>query len=232
MWANKKNNTGFTIVETLIALSVSGVLFISVAALISGQVSRNQAKQAADTIEIFTRDVLNDVSTGYYPETGDNFGCTDTGASAPNVSSGGSTTRGANATCVFAGKKITFKNTEMQVDTVVALTRTQTLTNPATQLSTVDGLQETLKYPYGVRRSGPDEVYYVLNKLLSPTSAQEYSFVGGSQNVSVVDSANTSSSAGFVLCFDNGGNFAKLTIGARNGATATVQQGVSACTES
>jgi type II secretory pathway pseudopilin PulG len=229
MWANKKNNTGFTIVETLIVLAVSSAMFFSIAALVSGQVTRNQSRQAANSIEIYVRDALNDVSTGYYPETGANFTCSDTGGAAPSVSNGGAITRGSNATCVFAGKKITFKANEIDIDTVVALAKVPTITAPNNQLKVVDGLRETKPYPYSVRRTaGTDRVYYVLNKLISPTTAQETSFISGSQAVSVVKPDNTTNATGFIVCFDNN---ARLTLGAGGSADAKIEQGVASCAE-
>jgi type II secretory pathway pseudopilin PulG len=234
MWANKKNNTGFTIVETLIVLAVSGALFVSVATLVAGQVGRNQASQAANSIEIYARDVLNDVATGYYPEIGQNFTCTNTGGTAPSIGLGGAA-RGNNPVCAFAGKRIVFKADQMEIDTMVAFASRNTITN-VNQLAAVDTptatLREVVNYPFSATRTGGDKTYYVLNRLISPSAAQETVFTGSLQGVNVVNTANASSAGGFKLCFDNGSETTGMLLGAKNGTNVEIVRRDTVCAES
>ena len=90
---------GYTIVETLIYLGVTSLLFASAAILISGQQARTEYNQTIREIESYITDINNDISTGYYPTTG--VGCTSTGG-VPTVSGGGSL--GSNGGCLFLGR--------------------------------------------------------------------------------------------------------------------------------
>ncbi len=75
-------STGYTIVETMIFLAVSSLMFISAMILINGRQSRAEFIQAVRVFEANLRDVANDVSTGYYANTtqaGDKIGYTIAG---------------------------------------------------------------------------------------------------------------------------------------------------------
>ncbi len=96
---------GFTIIETLIVLTVSSVLFFSVMNMLSGRQGRVQFSQGMRELESQIGDLLNDVSTGFYPNI-PGLKCTaDHVNNKPQLSivgSGDST--GLNGDCVFAGK--------------------------------------------------------------------------------------------------------------------------------
>lgn len=100
---------GFTIVETMIFLAVSGAMLIIGFAFFSGVSNRNQFALSMRDIESYFQDVANDVSAGFYP-TGD-VKCTpnpatDSTASSPPTFSpklpGGE--QGTNTGCVTLGK--------------------------------------------------------------------------------------------------------------------------------
>ncbi len=90
---------GYTIVETLIYLAVTGSLFVSAAVLISGQQNKTEFSQAVREVESYIIDISNDISTGYYPST--NVGCTF-GPAGPVL--GGSRDLGTNGDCLFLGR--------------------------------------------------------------------------------------------------------------------------------
>jgi len=105
-----RNRGGFTIVETLMVLGVTTVIFVSAIGSISDRQNRIQFSQGMRDITSTISDILNDVSTGYFPTTP---GLTCTAAAnatnpAPvfgyNASIGDTT--GAKKDCVFAGKVI------------------------------------------------------------------------------------------------------------------------------
>jgi type II secretory pathway pseudopilin PulG len=56
---------GYTIIETLIFLAVSGAMVVSVMILISGQQGRTEFIQTVRNFEAEVQDIANDVSTGY-----------------------------------------------------------------------------------------------------------------------------------------------------------------------
>lgn len=99
-------NKAYTIVEALIFLAVSGVLFAAVATSISGQQTRAQFNQGVRDFESRLLDLANDVSTGYY-QSNNNFGCTSNPADV-EVSWVASKERGTNNGCILAGQALQF----------------------------------------------------------------------------------------------------------------------------
>lgn len=119
---------GFTVMETLIVLAVTGGLFIAIAATLAGRQQRTQFEQGINDIRAQIQQVINDVGTGFYPNT-NNFRCT-AGALGPSLVSG-STGQGENTGCIFIGKVMLFNIAgsdpeEYQVFTVAGLQRTST----------------------------------------------------------------------------------------------------------
>jgi type II secretory pathway pseudopilin PulG len=90
---------GYTIVETLIYLAVTGALFVSAAVLISGQQAKTEFTQTIREIESFITDVNNDISTGYYPSTGD-IACQHGPVVTPSADEG----IGTQGSCLFLGR--------------------------------------------------------------------------------------------------------------------------------
>lgn len=223
MWANKNN--GFTIVETLIFLAVSSVLFVSTSVLISGQIERYRTQDAAVQLEVLGRDFVNDVTTGYYPEIGDNISCTDTTTGV---------NRGTNTGCVLAGKRITFNQTTNTVvaTPVVTGVLTASLTNTG-QLTPLTRLNETKNYPSNITNLTGARTFYVLNTVFNPVIDANSDFVGGGQNVRVyaVNGVNLvpTTSANGKICFSNGKNRSSLTIGEAGGLTAKSQLKDTSC---
>lgn len=104
-----RHSGGYTIVETLIFLAVSGALFISAVTVISGRQGRTEFTSAARDFEAQIQDIANDVSTGYYanPALGSNFlKCSAPLNSALIIGSGNGDTQGANTGCIFIGKTL------------------------------------------------------------------------------------------------------------------------------
>lgn len=96
---------GFTIVETLIVLAVSGFLFAAIAASISGRASSAEFTQSIQNVQSQVRQAISEVSTGYYPNSG-NFSCQRNGIGLKfsNVSR----EQGSNQDCIFLGKVLQF----------------------------------------------------------------------------------------------------------------------------
>ncbi len=117
MWANK-NQTGFTIVETLIVLSITGLLFLMTMLLVRGQINNFQSKDAVTQLETALRTTLNDVSNGYYPDKG-KLSCTlGLPVSASVDVAGGNV--GTSTDCVYAGKSITFDTDKIVIKTLAS----------------------------------------------------------------------------------------------------------------
>lgn len=98
--------SGYTIVEVIIFLAVSGMLFVSATTLISGQQRRTEFSNAVREFEIRLLDIVNDVETGYFPAG--NYRCTAGISSSPVVTAAATGAQGTNDTCIFAGKAVQF----------------------------------------------------------------------------------------------------------------------------
>lgn len=99
---------GYTIVEVMIFLAISGALFASAVILLGGQQQKTEFTQAIQEINSQIQDALNDVATGYYPYVS-NFQCVAVGSSGPpTISSGGTNTQGTNEGCTFLGRVMHF----------------------------------------------------------------------------------------------------------------------------
>jgi hypothetical protein len=96
---------GYTIVEVMIFLVVTGALLVSALALFNGQHRRTQYTQAIREMDSQIRAIANEVQSGYYPNLG-NVQCTVSGSgpSLQNVT----TAKGSNQSCIFLGRVIQF----------------------------------------------------------------------------------------------------------------------------
>jgi Tfp pilus assembly protein PilE len=125
MWRER----GYTIIEVMIFLAVSGALFGAAMSLVSGQQERVRFSQGMRDIDSKIQDVINDVSTGYFP-TSKNIKCTNNNASqqlviaaaAPAAANGDV---GQNKDCILLGKVLHFspgnKKELMNIYSVVGL---------------------------------------------------------------------------------------------------------------
>lgn len=114
-----RGSSGFTIIEVLIVLAVTGFLFIGAALLIAGRQAQTEFNQAIRQVQTQIQQVINDVATGYYPNT-NSLQCT-AGPTGPNLSPG-STDQGANAGCIFVGKALQFDVAETSPEQFAVLT--------------------------------------------------------------------------------------------------------------
>jgi prepilin-type N-terminal cleavage/methylation domain-containing protein len=104
-----RNNLGFTIIEVLIVLAITGGLFISAATMISGRTAKTQFEQAVNQMTGQIRQQINDVSSGFYPNS-NNFICAPNAAGNAVAITAASTTdnQGTNDGCIFLGKTLYF----------------------------------------------------------------------------------------------------------------------------
>jgi type II secretory pathway pseudopilin PulG len=206
-----KNARGFTIVETLIVLAISAGLFVAIAATLSGRQNRTQFEQSIQEIKSQIQQVINDVGSGFYPDT-NNFKCA-AGGSGPILTSGAST-QGENTGCVFLGKVMQFgvattNPEQFRVYTLAGLqknaagdevtTYAESLPKviaPSTSSPSTPDASETKKLLYGLTTlsmnygSGPTDIGAVafVNSLAQYSSG---SIVSGAQQVQVVPVNNT-----------------------------------------
>jgi prepilin-type N-terminal cleavage/methylation domain-containing protein len=99
-----RKQQGFTIIETLIVLTISAGLFASAALLVGGEQNKVAFTQGINQIQQQIQQTINQTSSGYYVNAG--FSCTASGT-GPNIASGADG-QGTNKGCVFLGKAMEF----------------------------------------------------------------------------------------------------------------------------
>jgi len=97
---------GFTVIEVLIVLAITGALFVSAAVAISGRQNQTAFDQAIRQVQSQVQQTVNEVAAGYFPNKA-SFQCT-AGGSGPLLSAG-SAGQGTNSGCIFLGKAMQFK---------------------------------------------------------------------------------------------------------------------------
>lgn len=146
--------SGYTIVEVMIFLAISGALLMAAMVMLSGQQAKTEFAQAARDFESRIRDIINDVSVGYYPNDG-NIKCEAGPAGVILSTSSGEL--GTNAQCIFVGKVIQFAPKlnpgSVRIYTVAGLR--QTALGPGS-LREVNSLEEAV--PKIIAREGGDPV--------------------------------------------------------------------------
>jgi len=98
---------GFTLIEVMIVLAVTGLLFATTAALLAGKQNQTAFDQAIRQIQSQIQQNSNEVAIGFYPNVG-NIKCT-AGGSGPSISNATGTAQGANTGCIFLGKAMQFR---------------------------------------------------------------------------------------------------------------------------
>ncbi|MDQ2973686.1 MAG: hypothetical protein M3Q79_04375, partial [bacterium] len=102
---------GYTILEVMIFLAISGLIFVSAAAGVNGRQQRVQYTQSIRDFEGQMEDVLNDVAAGYYPApTGFECRALGGGNPRPDFTTAGGTPdeHGGSDDCISVGKAVLF----------------------------------------------------------------------------------------------------------------------------
>ena len=148
---------GFTIVETLIVLAVTGALFLSAAALINGKEARTEFTQSIQSVQSQLQETINEVQSGYYPSEG-NFTCS--AASGVLQFTNSRNGQGTNKGCVFIGKVIAFlpasgnNDQQFQIYTVVGLQKDSS----GAEVSSLNDATAVVLAPNSVVPNVPNEV--------------------------------------------------------------------------
>jgi len=98
-------SSGFTIIEVLIVLAVTALLFLGAAALISGRASQTEFDQSSRDFQQQIQNAISQIESGKYNNTDEN--CTVSGASL-SFSGNNGNTQGTDDTCIFIGSVLQF----------------------------------------------------------------------------------------------------------------------------
>jgi type II secretory pathway pseudopilin PulG len=101
-----RNYRGYTIVEVMLFMAISGLMFVLAANFISGKQSKAEFKQGLNDLNSQLQTTINDVSNGFYPSN-NSFTCTaGTGVGSDISIVPIAAQQGSNKGCVFLGKVI------------------------------------------------------------------------------------------------------------------------------
>lgn len=126
---------GFTIVESMIVLGVTAILFISMATLVSGRQNHTRFQAAVVDLVSEIQTQINQVSTGYYPSLND-FSCTVSGDTIRIEELDAQL--GTNSGCTYLGRAMMYGSSpgsdpdEYRIHTIVGLRRTGSGGEPTT----------------------------------------------------------------------------------------------------
>jgi prepilin-type N-terminal cleavage/methylation domain-containing protein len=99
---------GFTILETMIVLAVSGILAVSAILLVGGRQNKVEFQTAINDLTQQIQQVINETASGYYPNN-KSFNCSANPGTAPSIAAG-TNGQGTNSGCLFVGKALRFGN--------------------------------------------------------------------------------------------------------------------------
>ncbi len=102
-----RRRNGYTILEVLIFIAVSSLMFIIAITAVGGRQQQVQFAQATKEFDAKIRDTINDVTTGYYP-TNETVSC-GLSAGVVEIKPGTGQSIGTNSDCIYVGKVIQFQ---------------------------------------------------------------------------------------------------------------------------
>lgn len=151
---------GFTIVEMMVVLAVTGGLFVAIAATLSGRQQSNEFTQAVQDVRSQIQQTITQVQSGFYTGQGD-FMCMDNGSEAVITPSVGSQGLGTNHDCVFLGNVVQAKTDELVIYPIagrrVATTLAESGATPIVTTDVNDAAIYTLKYGLTVAKMAYDD---------------------------------------------------------------------------
>lgn len=215
---SKMADAGFTIVEVLIVLAVTGLMFVSAALLINGRQNKTMFMSAVNDFRQQLQQIINQTQSGYYGGTTINCQSSSTGPNLTVTSSDGS--------CIFLGSVLQFTTGSgtFKIVPVIGnrLYNGQEVSNlsQAYPTAATDAAQtDTLEYGLTVASASPTNSLAVISSLASYGTCGGASVClnSGSQSFGLYDGSNLSnlsSAASAYICVNSGttSQSAKLTI--------------------
>ena len=175
---------GFTIVETLIVLAVTSMLFVVAATMISGRQAKTEFQVGSRDIQTKVQQVINETKSGYFG-TDSSTDCSLNSTPPPGLAFTSTGNLGARGNCIFIGKALIFSEDTLAVYPLAGLRQSAgvDVTNPIAAKATVipDSI-EKYTLPYGMKFVG--------------LQVDTAGYNGGTQGFSVLSSFGTTVSLG------------------------------------
>jgi hypothetical protein len=170
--SRRADASGYTIVEALIFIVVSGLILIAAVAVVGGRQGQVQFEQGVRDLDADIRAVINDVATGYFPDAA--FDCTNTPGDNVSIIVPGTGSQGSREACVFAGKAMAIDSLTGYSVVPLAGARMpigQQLSITTSKLTPIDALTTNAQTSWGLEITG------VVDSTGSPISY--LAFLGG-----------------------------------------------------
>lgn len=189
------HNRGYTILEVLIFLAISGFILVSALVVVNGRQEQVQYQQAVREIDSSIRAAVSDVSNGFFPRT--DFSCSNDAGSLVIASNGSA--QGSRQDCVFAGKAIVPGENQITYTTIAGLRPSlgQASNINDADLTPVTGtpvnLDNILTNPWGLRLvsftdQNGDDLTYIAYISSFGSQSQSGQLDSGTQSVSLYKS--------------------------------------------
>lgn len=211
------NSRGYTIVETMIFLAVSGIMFLIAANFVSGKQGKTEFRESMDDINTQVQQVINDVSNGFYP-SGENFTCSAVGANPPTIVAGAGK-QGTNKNCTFIGKVIQFgvNGTNGSGFNVYSIAGRQYAPSPPAASPNTD-------VPINFAQAKPSVIYNLGPPLVDVTDKRQLRWAA--QATKVTNAGLATSGIGFFTSFGNYDAGGSLKSGSQSVVTVTIPGGL------
>lgn len=232
---------GYTIIEVMIVLAVSGVMFIIAASFINGKQEQAAFAQGSNDAASKLQNLIEDIADGHYSDVPVQCAATGGGLTASATASGN---QGESSACVFLGKMLRFYDpaggTNRDTYDVYSIAAARGITSfPNPQISAIDGLVSQSVIPQSLRvkrmtvrpASGPSLNIYNIGFLqgLGQVDSATGSYLTGAQQPIQLVYANPGNSLGdfsgtnikpaqaVTICLTDDTRYAQILIGAVGG---------------
>ena len=101
-----KQPLGYTIIEVMIVLAISGVMFLIASTVIGGKQEQSSFTSGVNDMASDLQDVVEQVTDGRYSDVP--ISCSWSGSGSVTIGAATGVTQGSNAYCVFLGKLLYF----------------------------------------------------------------------------------------------------------------------------
>lgn len=150
--------SGFTIVETLIVLAVSSILFVIAGTMITGRQARTEFQVGSRDIQTKVQQIINETKSGYFG-TDSTSDCATSGTSTPPglIFSTSDKSLGSRGQCIFIGKALVVDTTGVSIYPLAGLRQVagaDVSSAKEARATVVRGSSETYEFPYGMTLVG------------------------------------------------------------------------------
>lgn len=231
-----KKARGYTIIEVMIVLAISGFMFVIAANFISGKQAKTAFYTGVNEFSDQINAVINQVRTGQYSDA--NFSCTNSG-SGISIAASASSTQGTNGNCTFIGKyiKISDGSSSYKIHSIagqrqdsVNLDNSAFLLNLKSTPITVSGgvdLTISKNIPQNLVAAGGADFGFLQN-----SDSSNLILVNTNSDLAAATQPTFSELPKSVICLTDGSRYASVIVGAENNSinsTVKYQDNINNC---